>query len=34
MKIIVNYNEGNNGALDMVKFRDGLINCGGRTLPF
>lgn len=34
MKIKVEYNKGENGTIDMVKFRDGLINCGGWTLPF
>lgn len=34
MNIKIDYKEGNNGALDMVSFNGGLINCGGRTLPF
>lgn len=34
MKIKIDYNSGENGSLDIVRFRGGLINCGGRTLPF
>lgn len=34
MSIKIDYKEGNNGVLDMVSFNGGLINCGGRTLPF
>lgn len=34
MKIIVNYNEGNNGALEFTKLNNGVVMNYGRSLPF